>query len=180
MRVVARLRYLGVPPLKVRRFATTIKGEPVERAMAILELQSSPTCQSLCALLKSAVHNALNNHELAAENLLVSNVMVDAGPTLKRIKPRARGRAFRILKRSSHVTIELDLMPGITIDEAGRELKPRGRRSAKPAASPEGKPKKAKKLREAVAGKARAKDTKASMPKGKASARISRRVQEKE
>jgi len=99
----------GVPSLKIRRFAGTIKGEPVEKAMAILDLQSSPTCQTLAKLLRSAVANAVHNDGLAAENLVVSNVLVDVGPTMKRIKPRARGRAYRIFKRSSHVTIEVDL-----------------------------------------------------------------------
>lgn len=109
MSTVARLKNYGVPSLKIRRFAGTIKGEPVEKAMAILDLQSSPTCQTLAKLLRSAVANAVHNDGLAAENLVVSNVLVDVGPTMKRIKPRARGRAYRIFKRSSHVTIEVDL-----------------------------------------------------------------------
>jgi large subunit ribosomal protein L22 len=109
MSTVARLMNYGVPSLKIRRFAGTIKGEPVEKAMAILDLQSSPTCQTLAKLLRSAVANAVHNDGLAPENLVVSNVLVDVGPTMKRIKPRARGRAYRIFKRSSHVTIEVDL-----------------------------------------------------------------------
>jgi large subunit ribosomal protein L22 len=106
----AKLKHFGVPALKVRRFASTIKGEPVERALAILDLQPSPTCQTLGKLLRSAVANAMNNHQLSPEYLLVSNVLVDQGPTMKRIRPRARGRAYRVMKRSSHVTIELDLI----------------------------------------------------------------------
>jgi large subunit ribosomal protein L22 len=109
MSTIARLRNYGVPSLKIRRFAGTIKGEPVERAMAILDLQSSPTCQTLAKLLRSAVANAQHNEGLAPENLVVKNVLVDVGPTMKRIKARARGRAYRIFKRSSHVTIEVDL-----------------------------------------------------------------------
>lgn len=108
----AKLKHFGVPALKVRRFASTIKGEPVERALAILDLQSSPTCQTLGKLLRSAIANAVNNHQLSPEFLQVSNVLVDQGPTMKRIHPRARGRAYRIMKRSSHVTIELDMIAG--------------------------------------------------------------------
>jgi large subunit ribosomal protein L22 len=115
-KVHAKLRHFGVPPLKVRRFAGTIKGEQVGNALAILALQSSPTCQSLHKLLRSAIANAENNNGLSAENLIVSNVLVDQGPVMKRIRPRARGRAYRILKRSSHVTIELDLKPGLTLE----------------------------------------------------------------
>jgi len=136
MKTYARLKNLGVPALKVRRFAHTIKGEPVERAVAILDLQPSPTCQALSKLLKSAIANAQNNNDLAPEYLFVSNVMVDQGPTMKRIRPRARGRAYRILKRSSHVTIELDLKQGaaekIAEDKAAEEKPKRKRRKATP------------------------------------------------
>ena len=59
MKTVARLRFFGVPSLKIRRFATTIKGEQVDKAMALLDLQSSPTCQTLAKLLRSAVANAV-------------------------------------------------------------------------------------------------------------------------
>ncbi len=115
-KVRAKLSDFGVPPLKVRRFASTIKGEQVANALGILAVQNSPTCQSLYKLLRSAIANAENNNGLAAENLIVSNVFVDQGPVMKRIRPRARGRAYRILKRSSHVTIELDLKPGLTLE----------------------------------------------------------------
>ncbi len=121
MKTIARLRHLNVGPLKVRRFASTIKGEPVDRAQAILDLQSSPTCQALLKLLRSAIANAQNNNELSPENLVVSNVMVDHGPSMKRIRPRARGRAYRILKRSSHVTIELDLKAGMSESQVQEE-----------------------------------------------------------
>jgi len=107
MKAVAKLRHFGVPSLKVRRFARTIKGKDALSAVSILDLQSSPTCQALSKLLKSAIANAQNNLELDPKNLRVDNVLVDQGPTMKRIKPRARGRAYRILKRSCHVTIEL-------------------------------------------------------------------------
>jgi large subunit ribosomal protein L22 len=126
---VARLRNFGVPSLKVRRFAGTIKGEPVSRALAILELQNSPACQALHKLLKSAIANAEHNVSHAAEGLVVSNVLVDNGPMMKRIRPRARGRAFRIFKRTSHVTIELDL---------GREAR-EALAKAGPAAAPASK-----------------------------------------
>lgn len=112
----AHLSNFGVGFLKVRRFASTIKGEPVTRAIAILDLQSSPTCQTLHKLLRSAVANAEQNNQIAPENLIVSNVLIDQGPTVKRIHPRARGRAYRIFKRSCHVTIELDLKQGLTME----------------------------------------------------------------
>jgi large subunit ribosomal protein L22 len=109
MKTIARLRYFGVGTLKVRRFAGTIKGQPVRSALAILEVQGSPTCQTLHKLLTSAVANAEHNNQLSADNLEVSNVLVDDAPRMKRIRPRARGRAYRIEKRACHVTIEVDL-----------------------------------------------------------------------
>jgi large subunit ribosomal protein L22 len=137
MKTYARLRNFGVPALKVRRYGRTIKGEPVVRALAILDLQPSPTCQALGKLLRSAVANAQNNNELSPEVLIVSNITADQGPTMKRIRPRARGRAYRVLKRSCHVTIELDLKPGIsTAPEEGKDdepTPPKRRRRAKPA-----------------------------------------------
>lgn len=135
MKTIARLRHLSVGPLKVRRFASTIKGEPVARAEAILDLQSSPTCQALLKLLRSAIANAQNNNGLSAEYLVVSNVMVDQGPSMKRIRPRARGRAYRVLKRSSHVTIELDLKAGLSENQVKEEqgAKQPSRSKRKPA-----------------------------------------------
>jgi large subunit ribosomal protein L22 len=140
-KVRAKLSNFGVPPLKVRRFAGTIKGEQVAKALGILAMQSSPTCQTLHKLLSSAIANAENNNGLAAENLIVSNVLVDQGPTMKRIRPRARGRAYRILKRSSHVTIELDLKPGLTLEALkAAEADKAGSRAKRKAGSAEQAP----------------------------------------
>jgi large subunit ribosomal protein L22 len=160
MKTVARLRNFGVPPLKVRRFAGPIQGQPVERALAILDLAGSPTCQQLHKLLRSAVANAENNNGLAAQNLEVSNIIVDNGPMMKRIRPRARGRAYQILKRSCHVTIELDL----TKEAQRRQAVPvatgsggGGAAAAKPKAS-------------APAGKSVAKPATEAAPKAKSGA----------
>lgn len=120
MKTIARLTNFGIPPLKARRFAGTIKGQAVHNALAILSLQSSPACQALHKLLKSAVANAENNNNLDASKLEVSNVIVDNGPTMKRIRPRARGRAYQILKRSCHVTIELDIKDSIKKQQAAQ------------------------------------------------------------
>ncbi|MCC7478633.1 50S ribosomal protein L22 [bacterium] len=113
MKVIARLSDLGVPALKARRFAGTVKGQPVDRALAILELQSSPVCQALAKLVRSAAANAEHNHQLDRRNLEVANVIVDQGHMLKRIQPQARGRAYRIAKRSCHVTVVLDLQSSL-------------------------------------------------------------------
>jgi large subunit ribosomal protein L22 len=146
MKAVARLRHFGVPPLKVRRYARTIKGKDAMRAVSILDLQPSPTCQTLAKLLRSAIANAQNNLELSPDSLEVSNVLVDQGPTMKRIRPRARGRAFRVLKRSCHVTIELDVKKSlreapVKSDDTEAEAKPaRTRKSPAKAKSADKKP----------------------------------------
>jgi len=189
----ARLMHLTVPALKVRRFASTIKGEKVERALAILDLQPSPTCQKLSKLLRSAIANAVNNHQLSAEYLIVSNVLVDQGPTMKRIHPRARGRAYRVLKRSSHVTIELDLASGRSVaaggGDAAEAAKAKGHARAKPAAKPTEKKKGAKTAAKAVEPKkparskpstAKDKKTEKKVAPKKAAAKASKQGKEKE
>jgi large subunit ribosomal protein L22 len=175
----AKLTNFGVPALKVRRFAGTIKGEPVERAMAILDLQSSPTCQTLAKLLRSAVANAEHNNGLAAANLVVSNVIVNQAPTIKRIKPRARGRAYRIFKRSSHVIVEVDLRKdlrraaaagdGVTVKPARAKATPAAavKPAAKPAAKAPAKPRPAAKKSAGTTGAAAAKKTEATKPAAK-------------
>ncbi|HES58073.1 MAG TPA: 50S ribosomal protein L22 [Firmicutes bacterium] len=147
MKAVARLKHFGVPPLKVRRYARTIKGKDAMRAVSILDLQPSPICQTLSKLLKSAIANAQNNLELAPDSLEVSNVLVDQGPTMKRIRPRARGRAYRVLKRSCHVTIELDLKKSLR----ERQAKPEAGESG--AAEPKRKPAARKPAAKKAAGK---------------------------
>jgi large subunit ribosomal protein L22 len=181
MKTYARLRNFGVPPLKVRRFAGPIKGQPVERALAILDLAGSPTCQQLHKLLRSAVANAENNNGLASQNLQVSNIIVDNGPMMKRIRPRARGRAYSIFKRSCHVTIELDLTKEALRKQAtpvaagtggsaatGKGEKPAASKATKPAASAAKAATPAAPAAKTAAPKARAATTKTSEPKAAA------------
>jgi large subunit ribosomal protein L22 len=109
MEVKARLRYLQTSPQKVRLVADQIRGRNVQEAANILELSKKWAARPLKKLLKSAVANAENQDEKIDVDLLyVSEVFVDGGPTLKRIRPQPMGRAFRILKRQSHVTLKLD------------------------------------------------------------------------
>jgi large subunit ribosomal protein L22 len=107
--VTATLKYMRVSPFKVRKYTQLFKGKSVEEARAILAYHPSPTCEAILKLLNSAVANAENNHDLDPELLIVKNVVVDGASTYKRIRPRARGRANRILKRTSHITIEVDI-----------------------------------------------------------------------
>ncbi len=109
MEVTARLRYLQASPQKVRLVADQIRGKDVQEAANLLLLSKKSAADSLRKLLQSAIANAENqDDQLDIDRLYVKEIFVDPGPTLKRIRPQPMGRAFRILKRQSHVTIKLD------------------------------------------------------------------------
>ena len=108
MEARAHLRYARIAPRKVSIVLDQIRNQPVEMAMAILKHTPKAACEPLEKLLKSAMANAENNHNMDKNSLYVSECFVCPGPTLKRIRPRAQGRAFRVLKRTSHVTIVLN------------------------------------------------------------------------
>ena len=113
MEVTARHRYLQTSPQKVRLVADQIRGKGVQDAANILELSKKGAARPLRKLLQSAIANAENlDDQLDVDRLFVKEVFVDGGPTLKRIRPQPMGRAFRILKRQSHVTIKLDTRKG--------------------------------------------------------------------
>lgn len=107
MEIKAHLRYLRMAPRKVRLAAGAIKGKSAEEAEAVLEFLPKIAARALNKLLKSAIANARHNFNIEKENLVVKNITVDKGPTLKRFMPRARGMASPIRKRESHVTIVL-------------------------------------------------------------------------
>ena len=105
MEAKAHLKYARISPRKVKIVLDLIRGKDVAQAMAILKNTPKSASEYLTKLLRSAVANAENNFHMDASKLYVSECFVCPGPILKRIMPRAQGRAFRILKRTSHVTI---------------------------------------------------------------------------
>jgi ribosomal protein L22 len=105
--VRARAKYVRTAPRKARLVIDHIRGKPVEQARAILINTPRAASRDVLKLLDSAIANAENNHELVADELVVGQAFVDEGPTLKRYRPRALGRATRIRKRTSHMTITL-------------------------------------------------------------------------
>lgn len=107
MEARAYLKYARISPRKVQIVLDLIRNKPVDAAMAILKHTPKAASESLEKLLKSAMANAENNHNMDVSKLYVSQCFVSPGPTLKRIRPRAQGRAFQILKRTSHVTMVL-------------------------------------------------------------------------
>jgi len=105
----ARGRFIRIPPRKARLVADLIRGKTVWEALHILSVTPKPSAvPSIHRLLKSAVANVDRKEHADTDHLIVSKIYVDGGPTMKRIQPRAMGRAFRIRKRSCHITIELD------------------------------------------------------------------------
>ena len=107
MEVKAKLRYLRVSPRKVRLVAGLIRGKATTVALDQLQFSGKGAALPMSKLLKSAVANAVNNFDLAENNLAIKEVFVDGGPTLKRWLPRAHGRATPLNKRTSHITIVL-------------------------------------------------------------------------
>ena len=105
MEAKAVLKYTRISPRKVEIVLDLIRNKPVDLAMAILKHTPKAACEDLEKLLKSAIANAENNFNMDRNNLYVSECYVFPGPMLKRICPRDHGRAYRILKRTSHVTL---------------------------------------------------------------------------
>ena len=101
----AILRDLRMTPLKVRRVAKLVIGKPVEEARNILSLDTHVASPVLSKVIQSAAANATNNEGADEDRLIVKNVMIDKGKTLKRYLPRSRGRADTIFKRMSHITV---------------------------------------------------------------------------
>jgi large subunit ribosomal protein L22 len=105
MEVKARLSYARISPQKCRLVADQIRGLPVEQALQILAFSPKKAATLVKKVLESAIANAEHNEGADVDELKVSRIFVDQGPTLKRIRPRAKGRANRILKRTSHITV---------------------------------------------------------------------------
>ena len=105
MEVQAKLRYSRISPQKARLVADQVRGLQVDKALEILEFSSKKSAAIIKKILESAIANAEHNEGADIDELKVTRVMVDQGPTLKRIQPRAKGRANRILKRTSHITL---------------------------------------------------------------------------
>jgi large subunit ribosomal protein L22 len=108
LRPSAKLSYARISVQKACFVLDAIRGKDVETAMAILEYNPRYGSQIIKKLLASAIANAENNQGLNPENLYVAECFANQGPTMKRIRPRAQGRAYRILKRMSNITIVLD------------------------------------------------------------------------
>jgi large subunit ribosomal protein L22 len=113
MRVKATTKYVRSSPQKTRLVCDLVRGRDVNQALAILRFTNKRVAQDVARTVKSAAANAENNFEMDREDLYVAAIYADDGPTLKRLRARSRGRADRILKRTSHITV--------VVDEKGQE-----------------------------------------------------------
>ncbi|MBV8542503.1 MAG: 50S ribosomal protein L22 [Pseudonocardiales bacterium] len=111
LRAIARARNIRVTPMKARRVVELIRGRDAREALAVLEFAPQAASVPVSKVLASAMANAENNLQLDPEVLVVSRAYVDEGPTLKRFRERAQGRAYRIRKRTSHITVEVEALP---------------------------------------------------------------------
>ncbi|MGV0872708.1 50S ribosomal protein L22 [Mycolicibacterium sp. XJ879] len=108
---VAKARFVRVSPMKARRVIDLVRGKPVADALDILRWAPQAASEPVAKVIASAAANAQNNDGLDPSTLVVATIHADEGPTAKRIRPRAQGRAFRIRKRTSHITVILESRP---------------------------------------------------------------------
>jgi large subunit ribosomal protein L22 len=128
--VRATVRYLHTSPYKVRQVLTLIRGLPVDDAERALQLCEKDAADDVLKLLRSAIANAAHNNALESDELFVSLAWADEGPTRKHGQPRARGRYFRIRKRTSHITIVLERFDVDELEERRRRDEASGRGAA--------------------------------------------------
>ena len=138
MEARAQARYVRVTPMKARRVIDLIRGMQADEAQAVLRFAPQAASEPVGKVLASAIANATNNYAMDARGLVISEAYVDEGPTMKRIRPRAQGRAYRIRKRSSHITVIVS--DGIAMAPKSRpaakakaESKPDAKADSKPA-----------------------------------------------
>ena len=108
MKVSATAKYTRHSTRKTRLVTKAIIGRPVEEAVSLLRFMPQGAAKDVAKVLKSATANAENNHDLSAEDLVVVEAIADEGPTIKRWKPRAQGRAFPIHKPMTHITVVVE------------------------------------------------------------------------
>jgi large subunit ribosomal protein L22 len=124
----AEARYVRVTPMKARRVVDLIRGLPANEALTVLQFAPQAASEPVYKVLASAVANAENNDRLDPDTLLVAQAFVDEGPTMKRFRPRAQGRAYRIRKRTSHITV--------VVESVAAKPKPARKAAKKAAAKP--------------------------------------------
>jgi large subunit ribosomal protein L22 len=117
----ARASHVRVTPMKARRVIELIRDMPAQEALSVLKFAPQAASEPVAKVLASAIANAEHNFSLDPESLIITRAYVDEGPTLKRFRPRAQGRAYRIRKRTSHITIEVESVDVPSSTKRGRK-----------------------------------------------------------
>ena len=133
MEARAQARFVRVTPMKARRVVDLIRGLPAADAQAVLRFAPQDASDPVGKVLDSAIANATNNHNLDPASLVVAEAYVDEGPTMRRFRPRAQGRAFRIRKRTSHITVVLETLDAAPPVKAQKSSSAKKSTSAKAA-----------------------------------------------
>jgi large subunit ribosomal protein L22 len=148
--------------MKARRMVNLVRGLPANEALTVLQFAPHAASEPVYKVLASAVANAENNERLDPDSLLVSEAFVDEGPTLKRFRPRAQGRAYRIRKRTCHITVVVESVPPAQTRRAPAKATKAAGTKAAPAKTTKAAP--AKAAKDAPAKAAPAKATKKTAP----------------
>ena len=140
MKATATARYVRGSTRKARLVVAAIKGRSVEEAAALLKFMPQHAAKDVAGVLKSAAANAENNLNLAADELRVIDARADEGPTIKRWRPRARGRVNRVFKRTCHITVKVAPVPTRVQSRPPAEEKPKRARRSTSGTATEAKP----------------------------------------
>ena len=131
-------RHVRISPNKARRVVNLVRGLPAKEALTVLQFAPQAASEQVYKVLASAIANAENNERLDPDALLVSEAFVDEGPTLKRFRPRAQGRAYRIRKRTCHITVAVEAVQvARPAKKAAAAKKAAPAKSAAPTAEPQ-------------------------------------------
>lgn len=171
---VAKARFVRVSPTKARRVINLVRGKSVSEALDILRWAPQAASAPVAKVIASAAANAQNNNGLDPSTLVVASVFADDGPTAKRIRPRAQGRAFRIRRRTSHITVVVESRP--VKDERSQSARARRAQASKAAAKKA--PAKQAPAKKAPADKAPAKKAAAKKAPAKKSTETSKKTSE--
>ena len=128
-------RYVRTSPMKARRVVDLVRGLPAKEALTVLKFAPQAASEPVYKVVASAIANAENNERLDPDSLLISEAYVDEGPTLRRFRPRAQGRAYRIRKRTCHITVVVESVQAGPIPTKRASKKAAAKKAAAPAAA---------------------------------------------
>ena len=140
MEARAQARYVRVTPQKARRVVDLIRGMEAAEAQTLLRFAPQAASEPIGKVLDSAIANATNNFNLDPSTLVITQAFIDEGPTMKRFRPRAQGRAYRIRKRTSHITVVVESREGVKGDVVAKKAKAASKKQSGPSQKVAGGP----------------------------------------